>query len=215
MDNRWMKRLVSVTLSCLFLVGMQAVVSAQGRGRGGGGGGGGGGIGRGAGGGGGVGMGRPSGIGVERGIGTSSERSDGRSDKGRSTASDRSGGRSDEGLNRARLQRDNARRADEELRDHPEMPARLHTTANDLRNGYQSALATNPDLKFGQYVAATRLAANLGARNPNVTRGAILAGLSSGKSIGQTLQDLGVSEREAKEARKRVEREIKESRRRT
>ena len=41
-------------------------------------------------------------------------------------------------------------------------------------------------------VAATRLAANLGASHPNVTRDAILAGLASGRSIGQTLQDLGL-----------------------
>jgi hypothetical protein len=112
------------------------------------------------------------------------------------------------------LQRENARRADEELRDHPGMAERLHVTANDLRDGYRAALAANPDLKFGQYVAATRLAANLGTRHPNVTRAAILAGLAEGRSIGQTLHDLGLRERDAKEARKQVEREIKEARRR-
>jgi hypothetical protein len=89
------------------------------------------------------------------------------------------------------------------------MAARLQTTANDLRNGYQTALASNPELKFGQYVAATRLAANLGARYPNITRAAILQGLAEGQSIGRTLQELGLSEREAKEAHKRAEREIK------
>jgi hypothetical protein len=95
------------------------------------------------------------------------------------------------------------------------MVERLHVSANDLRDGYRAALATNPELKFGQYVAATRLAANLGARHPNVTRGAILAGLAEGRSIGQTLHDLGLSESDAKEARKRAEREIKEARRRS
>jgi hypothetical protein len=84
------------------------------------------------------------------------------------------------------LQRQNAEQANKDLNDHPEMAARLHTTANDLRSGYQAALLTNPNLKFGQYVAATRLAANLGTRNPNVTTGAILAGLANGNSIGQT-----------------------------
>ena len=115
---------------------------------------------------------------------------------------------------RARARRhENARRADEELREHPGMAERLHTTANDLRGGYPAALASNPELKFGQYVAATRLAANLGVRHPNITQGAILAGLSEGKSTGQTLQGLGLNEREAKEANKRVEREIKDARR--
>jgi len=201
--------LMRMALACLLLLGIQTNASAQGRGHGGG---------RPAGAGGGAGnsgMGRPSGVGVDRGINTSSDRSNGRADAGRGKASERSAGRSDAGLERARLQRENARRADDELRDHPQMAARLHTTANDLRDGYQAALATNPDLKFGQYVAATRLAANLGTRHPNVTRAAILAGLAQGDSIGETLHDLGVSDREANEARKRVDREIKEARRRS
>lgn len=199
-------------LACLFLVGTQTIASAQGRGHGGGGGGGGG---RGSSGVGHPGGGRPSGVGVDRGINTSSDRSRGRADNGRDTASERSAGRSDEGLERARLQRENARRADEELRDHPGMAERLHATANDLRDGYRAALAANPALKFGQYVAASRLAANLGVRHPNITRSAILAGLAEGRSIGETLQELGVSERETKEARKQVEREIKEAKRRS
>jgi hypothetical protein len=160
-------------------------------------------------------MGRPAGVGVDRGISTSSGRSDGRSDSGRGNASARSNGRSDEGIARARLQRENARRAEEELREHPQMAARLNMSANNLRAGYEAALAADPDLKFGQYVAATRLSTNLGSRHPNVTREAILAGLARGDSIGETLQNLGVGEREAKEARKRAEREIKEARRRS
>jgi len=198
-----LKMIAKLGLMFLLMAGLQVMASAQGRGRG-------------AGGGppaGNPGGGPPSGVGVGRGIGTSSDRSNGRADTGRGTASDRSNGRSDEGLERARLQRQNSKEADRELRDHPEMAANLHTTANDLRSGYQAALATNPNLKFGQYVAATRLAANLGARNPNITRNAILAGLAAGKSIGQTLQNLGLSKQEAKEAQKRADREIKDAKR--
>jgi hypothetical protein len=88
----------------------------------------------------------------------------------------------------------------------------LHTNANDLRTGYQAALATNPDLTFGNYVAATRLGQNLNRRFPNVTRDAILSGLASGRSLGQTLQDLGLTSDEAKEAKKQAEREIKDAR---
>ena len=155
----------------------------------------------------------PSGVGVDRGINTSSDKSNGRANVGRSTASDRSNGRSDAGLDRARLQRENARQANDELRNHPELAARLHTTANDLRSGYQAALITNPSLKFGQYVAATRLARNLGQRFPNITRGAILAGLADGRSIGQTLQALGLSKQQAADAKKRADREVKEAKR--
>ena len=198
--------LACAALGCAFVLGGQTDAAAQGRGRGGGGGGG---MGRGPGGGG-----PPSGVGVDRGIGRSSESSAGRADRGRGNASDRSGGRSDAGLERARLRRENAQRADRELREHPEMAARLHTNANDLREGYRAALASDPDLKFGQYVAATRLAANLGGRHPNVTRAAILSGLASGDSLGRTLRNLGVGSDEAKEAERRVNREIKESKRR-
>jgi hypothetical protein len=94
------------------------------------------------------------------------------------------------------------------------MPTRLHTTANNLRSGYQTALLANPNLKFGQYVAATRLATNLGGRYPNVTTSRILAGLANGNSIGQTLHNLGVGKDDAQTAEKTVDREIKEARRR-
>ncbi len=94
------------------------------------------------------------------------------------------------------------------------MAERLNTAPGRLRDEYQAALTTNPDLKFGQFVAATVLGRNLGTRNPAVTRSAILAGLANDQSIGQTLRSLGVSEREAKEAERRAAREIKESKRR-
>jgi hypothetical protein len=102
--------------------------------------------------------------------------------------------------------------ADRDLRDHPGVANTLHTNANDLRAGYQTALQTNPNLKFGQYVAATRLAQNLGSRFPAITRSAILDGLASGKSIGRTLQDLGLSSQEASDAKKQAEAEIKRAR---
>ena len=104
------------------------------------------------------------------------------------------------------------RKADDDLNDHPGVPRALHTNANDLRAGYQSALATNPDLTFGNYVSATRLDQNLNRRFPNVTRDAILSGLASGRSLGQTLQDLGLSNDESKDARKQAEAELKAAR---
>jgi hypothetical protein len=198
---------IVLTIVAITLIVLLAVSGfAQGRGRGGGGGGG-----RGSGGGAGASThgGPPSGIGVDRGLGTSSERSGGRADTGRGKASDKSGGRSDAGLERARLANENMRRANDELRRYPRLTSALHTNANDLRSGYQAALVTNPNLKFGNYVAATRLAQNLRSRRPAITRTAILDGLAAGNSIGETLQDLGLSEREANEARKRADREIK------
>ena len=192
---------------CLLVLTLSVDGFAQGKGGGGGKGGG-----RGSGGGSSTRGGPPSGIGVDRGLGNASERSGGRSDDGLSNASTKSKGRSDAGHERARRASSNLRHADDDLRDHPRLPRALRTNANDLRSGYQAALATNPDLKFGHYVSATRLSQNLNPRFPNVTREAILSGLASGRSLGQTLQDLGLNDREAKEARKRADDEIKAAR---
>ena len=193
-----MSKLIVLTILVLTLA---TGAFAQGRGRGGGNGGG-----RGSGGG------PPSGVGVDRGLGNASSRSGGRSDDGLSNASTKSNGRSDDGLERARRASSNMRRADDDLRDHPNVPRALHTNANDLRAGYQAALASNPDLSFGNYVSATRLGQNLNRRFPGITRDAILGGLASGRSLGQTLQDLGLNGDESKAARKQAEAEIKAAR---
>ena len=190
-----------LVLFSFLVVSLSLSVMAQGKGRGGGG--------RGSGSG--HAGGPPPGVGVERGIGNSSVHSEGRSDKGRENASVKSGGRSDAGLERARIASSRLRDADRELRDHPNMARHLNLNANDLRAGYQTALLTNPELKFGHYVSATRVSQNLGSRHPNITRNAILGGLASGRSLGQTLQDLGLSDREANDVRRRAEREIKEA----
>src|SRR6266508_2728545 len=197
------EKMLYVAMVCLFTVSLTATAFGQGRG---------GGRGGGVGGGQGSEGGPPSGVGVDRGIGNASGRSNGRSDEGLGNASDRSNGRSDAGLDRARLAADNRRQADKDLREHPGIANTLHVNANDLRSGYQAALLVNPNLKFGQYVAATRLEQNLHSRFPNVTRAAILAGLASGDSLGRTLQNLGLSSNEASEAKKQAEREIKNAR---
>jgi hypothetical protein len=203
MKSKDLVRLLCFGLISLFILGACINANAQGRGRGGGGG-------RPAGN---PGMGSRGAGGVDGGLGNASDRSNGRSDRGVGTASEKSGGRSDAGLDRARTASENGKQADKELRDHPGMAKGMNMSANQLRDGYQAALATNPNLKFGQYVAANRIAKNLGDRNPNITTGAILQGLADGKSIGQRLQELGLSSREAKDAEKTADREIKESKR--
>lgn len=200
--GRTFGKMIYLMIVCLLVAGMTTSVFGQGRGRGGGGG-------KGSGGGSSHAGGPPPGTGVDRGHGRASERSGGKSDEGLANASEKSKGRSDEGHERARRASANLRDADRELRDHPGIPRTLHTNANDLRNDYQAALVSNPDLKFGHFVSATRVSQNLGRKHPNITRAAILDGLASGRSLGQTLQDLGLSEHEANQARKQAEREIK------
>lgn len=205
MKNYGFSKIIYSTLVCLFVVTLTTSVFGQGRGRGGGGG-------QGSSGGSSNRGGPPPGVGVDRGLGNASSRSSGRSDEGLMTASERSNGRSDAGLERARMANNNLRNADRDLRDHPGLADALRLNANDLRAGYQDALVTNPGLKFGQYVAATRLEQNLGSRFPNVTRDAILDRLAAGDSIGEALQDLGLGSDEAKAAKKQAEREIKAAR---
>ena len=202
MKNRNLVRTFFAAILCV--VALSLTSSAFGQGKSGGG--------RGQGGGAGNAGGPPPGVGVDRGLGNASDRSNGRSDDGMGTASDRSNGRSDAGLERARLAGDNRRQAEKELREHPGIANTLHVNANDLRSGYQTALVTNPNLKFGQYVAATRLAQNLNGRFPSITRSAILASLADGNSLGRTLQNLGLSSHEANAAKKRAERELKQAR---
>lgn len=201
MSNGRLGKFIFTTVLCLLVAGMTASVFGQGRGGGGG---------RGSGRGGGSHPGGPPpGAGVDRGLGNASDRSNGKSDRGIATASEKSRGRSDAGLERARLASNNLRQADRDLRTHPGIARTLRTNANDLRSDYQAALETNPNLKFGQFVSATRVSQNLSSRHPAITRTAILNGLASGRSLGQTLQDLRLSEREAKEAKRRADREIK------
>src|SRR5262249_11109272 len=100
----------------LFILGVNTIVSAQGRGHGGGGGKG-------------SGMGQPGGAGVDRGLERSSDVSSGR-DNGRSIASDRSKGRSDSGLDRARMASENLNNANKDLTKHPGIASTLHTNAN-------------------------------------------------------------------------------------
>lgn len=209
MNSRRYGHILNKGLVGFFMLCLTVSVLGQGRGRGGGGGGG-----RGSGGGVSNAGGPPAGVGVDRGLGNASERSNGRSDDGLRTSSERSNGRSDAGLERARVASNRLRDADRDLRDHPGIAHTLRVNGNQLRSGYQTALASNPDLKFGQYVAATRLAQNLGSRFPNITRNAILDGLASGDSLGTTLRNLGFSSKEANAAKKRAEQEIKQARNR-
>jgi len=164
----------------------------------------------------GAGGGAPAGSpGVDRGLGNASIRSDGRSDTGLSNASTRSNGRSASGLDRARMARDNANAvSDTELNRFRGLSRRFGSTPADMRAAFQAALTANPDLTFGQFVAANVIADNLGGRFPSITSSAILAGLADGHSIGSTLQTLGLSKDQAKVAKTTADDEIKSAKNR-
>ena len=87
--------------------------------------------------------------------------------------------------------------------------AKLNTTPEALQTAYQTAKQANPKLTRGQFIAANMVANNLGAKNPNITTQAILDGLHSGKSMGLTLQGLGLSAADAKAAQRQAARDAK------
>lgn len=90
---------------------------------------------------------------------------------------------------------------------------RLRTTPEALEAAFELSRRTNPALTHGQFTAANMLARNLGPRHANITTQAILSGLEGGKSVGQTLQGLGLSHSEAKQATKDADHWAKEANR--
>ena len=87
---------------------------------------------------------------------------------------------------------------------------KLNTTPEALHTAFERARSVNPKLSRGNFIAANILADNLGARRPNVTTAALLGGLQNGSSLGQTLQSLGLSPLEAKQARQAADRRVKD-----
>jgi hypothetical protein len=92
---------------------------------------------------------------------------------------------------------------------------KLGTTPDALETAYQTAKQANPKLSRGNFVAANMLAHNLGAKNSAITTPAILSGLQSGKSIGQTLQGLGLSAKDAENAERQAKRDAAAAQRAT
>src|SRR6266699_6588199 len=87
--------------------------------------------------------------------------------------------------------------------------AKLNTTPEALQTAYEQAKSTNPKLTRGQFIAANMLGHNLSDKG--ITTDQILAGRAGGKSIGQTLHSLGLSDQEAKAAEKAAHRDVKQA----
>ncbi len=85
--------------------------------------------------------------------------------------------------------------------------AKLNTTPEALQTAYEQARATNPKLTRGQFIAANMLGRNLSDKG--ITTDKILAGLASGQSMGKTLQSLGLSDKEAKQAESKADHDVK------
>jgi len=97
----------------------------------------------------------------------------------------------------------------EHLKSFRGIATKLNTTPAALQTAYEQALAANPKLTRGQFIAANMLGQNLSAKG--ITTDKILAGLASGKSIGQTLHSLGLSDQEAKAAEKAADQDVRDA----
>lgn len=102
-----------------------------------------------------------------------------------------------------------AQLTDKDLNRYKGLSKKLGTTPEEMRNKYEKALATNPDLTYGNFVSAHMAADNLGGRYPNVTSDAILIGMSRGRSLGQTLQDLKVSPQHSQSAQDTISEKLR------
>jgi hypothetical protein len=91
--------------------------------------------------------------------------------------------------------------------------AKLGTTPDALQTAYEAAKQANPKLSRGQFVSANMVAHNLSSKNPAITTQAILSGLQSGKSLGETLKGLGLSAKEAEDAERQARRDAAEAQR--
>ncbi len=88
---------------------------------------------------------------------------------------------------------------------------KLGTTPEALAAAFEAARQQNPALKHSEFMVANVLAHNLGGSNSKVTAQALLDGLRSGKTIRQTLETLGLSAADAKQAEHAARREVKEA----
>lgn len=76
---------------------------------------------------------------------------------------------------------------------------KLGRSPESLKAWYEAERAVNPNLNYGQFVAA-----NMVARNHNIAPETILRGLRRGQSIGQTLKRSGWDDDRIKEERRRL-----------
>ena len=81
---------------------------------------------------------------------------------------------------------------------------KLGVPADTLQSRYENERRFNPDLTYGQFVAANMIAKN---DKKGVSAGDILGGLRNGQSIGQTLKNKGWDNDSIDRERKRIKKD--------
>lgn len=114
------------------------------------------------------------------------------------STSETRGGRSGSGGRRERPSNPGPQRF-EGLSNHLGVPA------SELQSQYEAARAENPNLTYGQWVAANVI----GISNPrDLTAEQILGSLRDGKTLGETLSSAGWDRDRIKKERKRIKKEV-------
>jgi hypothetical protein len=130
-------------------------------------------------------------------------------DKGKE---DRGKGRDDRDDDRSA--NDRGRKSGEDGNNHryDALGRKLNMSGESVRDWYEREKQLNPDLTYGNFVAANMIARNHGSRYPNLTTEAILRRMRDGESLGQAMKNLGVNDRDIKQEKKRIKKEIKKHR---
>ncbi len=76
---------------------------------------------------------------------------------------------------------------------------------------YETERRLNPDLTYGQFVAANMVARKHGSRYPRLTTKRILRRMQNGDSLGQAVKGLGLKDKDYKKERKRIDKAFKKA----
>lgn len=88
---------------------------------------------------------------------------------------------------------------------------KIGMSPESARAWYETERALNPDLTYGQFVAANMIARKHGSRNSLLTTERILTGLRNGGNLGQSVKNLGFRDKDYKKERKRIDKIFKKS----
>ncbi len=87
---------------------------------------------------------------------------------------------------------------------------KIGMSPEDAQDWYERERDLNPNLTYGQFVAANMIARRNNSRYSNITTEAILDRLRDGDNFGQAVKDLGLKGSRYEDERRRIRREIED-----
>jgi hypothetical protein len=134
----------------------------------------------------------------------------GRGNQGNSdTNDDRGRGRDEDNDNKGRgKDRDSDDYNNHNSKRYNGLAKKIGMSPEAAQTWYETEKRLNPDLTYGQFVAANMIARKHGSHYPNLTTERILGELRDGRSLGQAIKNLGLNDKDAEKERKRIRKEI-------